>query len=222
MPRGSVFCEILLGVVGVGEALQSVQDVREDERVNVPGPEEVEMLEMRDLCRDGVGWKLLEHHADIDQRIATAVDKDNWCLNIPRWETGDFRVLIDTVEQEGTLRIVVVQLEGFIANDLEPVNDALGAGEGVEMRIGGEFLGHGYVFAVPAEEEGKRCIDGADEYRRIQDGLPHCRGAEDGSTAKEKEEDLWGSFHEGVNNAVTQPCWRHGWCEGDEDVDFFV
>lgn len=60
--------------------------------------------------------------------------------------------------------VVVVHLEGLCADDLEPVDYRLGAGERVEMRVGGELLAGGNIAGMPAEEEGQAHIDGADEY----------------------------------------------------------
>lgn len=57
------------------------------------------------------------------------------------------------MEGEGWLYVVVIHLEAFSADYLEPVDDAFGAGEGVEMGVGGEFLRGRDVESMPAEEE---------------------------------------------------------------------
>ena len=49
--------------------------------------------------------------------------------------------------------VVVVELERGVADDLEPVDYTLGAGKGIQVRVGGELLAGGDVFRLPVEEE---------------------------------------------------------------------
>jgi hypothetical protein len=44
-------------------------------------------------------------------------------------------------------------LEGFVSNDLEPVNHTLGARKGVQMGISSQFLARGDIEGLPIEQE---------------------------------------------------------------------
>lgn len=127
------------------------------------------MFVVRDFRRDGVRGELLEHDVDVDEGVAAAVDQHDGCLDVAGGEFGDFGVFAYAAEGQDLLDVVVVHLEGFGADNLEPVDDGFGAGEGVEVWVGGKFLAGGYVARVPAEEEGEAHVDGADEDGGVED-----------------------------------------------------
>ena len=180
------------------------------------------MLVLPDLRRDRVSWQLLEHHADIDQTVGAAVHEHDRRADIAGRELGDFVVLRPLREGEGDTDFVVVHLEGAVADDLEPVHDAFRGGEGVQVRVGGEFLVGGDVVHAPVEEEGEGFVDAPGEDCGVQEGGPHGGAAEDGAAAEEEEEDLWVCFDERGDDSGGQARGGHGRGEGDEDVDFAV
>lgn len=54
------------------------------------------------------------------------------------------------------------------------MHDGLDGGERIEVRIGCDFLGGGYVVTVPIEEPDEGPVDARGEDWGIYDGLPHC------------------------------------------------
>lgn len=177
---------LLLGVLRVGEAFERVKDVLEHLHVDVARPQEVEVLVMRDLGGHRLPRQLAQHHLDVDERVAAAVHEHDGRPDVARRVAGDLGVLGRGAQR----RLVVVHLEGLGADDLEPVDDGLGAGEGVQVRIGRQLLRHGNVLCFPVEEEPQADVNSLREYRRVQDRLPHCGRAEDGTPPKEEEEHL--------------------------------
>ena len=210
------------GVLGVGEAVEGVEDVLEDLGVDVARPEEVEVLVVRDLGGDRLAGQLLEHGLDVDEGVAAAVDEDDGRLDVAGRVLCDFGVLAGRGHAHGLVDVIVVHLEALVADDLEPVDDALGAREGVQVRVRGELLAGGDVLGAPAKEEREAHVDEAAEQGRVEQRLPHGGGAEDGSPAEHEVEDLGRGLDEGVDNAVGQARGRHGGREGDEDVDLVV
>lgn len=140
MARAAIPRVLLLRMRRVAEGIERVEDVREDERVDVARPQEVEVFVVRDLGRDGVGREFLQHDGDVDERVGAAVDENDWRFDVAGGELCDLGIFAAGAEGEGRLHVVVVHLEGFGADYLEPVDYAFGAGEGVEVGVGGEFL----------------------------------------------------------------------------------
>ncbi len=193
---------LLDGVLGVGEAVESVKDVLEDLDIDVASPEEVEMLVMRNLGGDGLGRQLTQHAVDVDEGVAAAIDEDDGRADVARRVLGHLGELARGRDADGLVHVVVVELEGTIANDLEPVDDGLGAGEGVEMRVGGELLAGGNIERLPVEEERQAHVDGTGKEGRVHDGLPGGRGAQDGAPAKHEVECGRRGFHERIDDTV--------------------
>lgn len=211
-----------LGVLGVGEAVEGVKDVLEDLDVDVAGPEEVEVLVVGDLGGDGLGRELAQHGVDVDERVAAAVDEHDGRVDVARRVLGHLGELARRGDADGLVHVVVVELERAVADNLEPVHDRLGAGKGVQVRVGRELLAGRDVERLPIEEEGQAHVDGAREERRVHDGLPGRRGAEDGAAAKHEVQCRGRGLHERVDHAVGQAGGGHGGGEGDEDVDLAV
>lgn len=211
---------LVAGVAGVGEVVEGVEDVGKDLGGDVAGPEEVEVLVVGDFGGDGGGGQLAEHGADVDEGVAAAVDEHDGGGDVAGRVFRDLGEARGVAETEG--RVVVVHLEGLGADDLEPVHDGLCGGEGVEVGVGGEFLGDGDVGGAPVEEEADAHVDNLDVEGRVDDGLPQRGGAEDTAAAKEEEQHLRRGLDQGVGDAVGQARGRHGRREGDEDVDLLV
>lgn len=100
---------------------------------DVSAPEEVEVFVVRDFSGDGGGWQLTEHSADIDEGVGAAVEEDNGGSDVAGRVFGNLGEAgwggAGKGEWEGG--VVVVHLEGLGADDLEPVHDGLGGGEGI-------------------------------------------------------------------------------------------
>lgn len=173
LPGDLVFCVFLRGVVGAGEAVQRGENVREYQRVNITCPKEIEMFVVRDLVGNGLRGELLEHDLDIDQRIAPTVHENDGRLDIPSWVPSHLGIPIGRAQGKVLLDVVVVHLERFVADDLEPMNHALGAREGIQVRVGGKLLADGDVLRLPVEEERQAEVDEFGEDGRVEDGLPH-------------------------------------------------
>lgn len=213
---------LLDGVLGVCEAVEGVEDVLEDLGVDVAGPEEVEVLVVRDLGGDCLARQLAQHGCDVDERVAAAVDEHDGRADVARRVFGDLGELARRADAHGLVHVVVVQLEALVADDLEPVHHRLGAGEGVQVRIGGQLLARRHVARLPVEQELQAHVDKTAEQRRIQDRLPHGGRAEDRAAAKHEVENGWGCLHQAVDDAVGEASRRHGGGEADEDVDLVV
>ena len=80
-----------------------------------------------------------------------------------------FGIFANRSERNNGLGFIVIHLERFRADDLEPVDHAFGACEGVQMGIGAKFLGGRDIFGLPAEEKRKPHVDYADEDGRVED-----------------------------------------------------
>ena len=66
---------------------------------------------------------MFQHHIDIYQTIASAIDKDYGGFNILRGKSRDLVVLSTPAKTKRRLYVVVVHLKAFVAYDLEPVYD---------------------------------------------------------------------------------------------------
>lgn len=113
---------LLNGVLGVGEAVEGVKHVLEDLDVDVAGPEEVEVLVVRDLGGYGLSRQLAQHGLDVDQRVAAAVHEHHGRADIARRVLGYLGELARRADAHRLVHVVVVQLEALVANDLEPVH----------------------------------------------------------------------------------------------------
>ena len=81
------------------------------------------MLEMRDLCCHCVSWKLFKHDSDVNKRVGASLQQHEWGLDVSSWEFGDLVVSITSADTKCIGAIIIVHLEGFISDDLEPVYD---------------------------------------------------------------------------------------------------
>lgn len=94
----------------------------------------------------------MKHDVYIDEAVTAAVQEHGGSLNIAG---RVFDGLVETLtcdDAEGGVSFVVEELEVLVADNLEPMNDRLGAGEGVQMEIGGQFLCSGDIAAFPVEQ----------------------------------------------------------------------
>ena len=108
MAHRTVLGEVLFSMPWLREAFEGVYDVREDEGVDVAGPQEVEVLEVGDFGGDGVRRELLEHDVDVNEGVGAAVNEDDGGLDVAGWEAGDLGIFADAAEAEWRLDIVVV------------------------------------------------------------------------------------------------------------------
>lgn len=158
---------LLLSVLRVSEAVQGVEDVLEDLAVDVTRPQEVEMFVVRDLRGDGLAREFLEHRLDVDEGVAASVDEDDGGLDVAGGVLCDFGVFARRGQAHGLVDVVVVHLEALVADDLEPVDDALCACEGVQVRVGSQFLARGDVLGAPSKEERQAHVDETAEQGRV-------------------------------------------------------
>lgn len=135
-----VMVVLLLGMRSVGEAVKCVEDVLENLCINVSRPQEVEVFIMGNLSRHGLGRELLQHGLDVYQGVAAAVHQDHRRPNVASRVFGDLGELVRRAHTEWLVDVVVVHLERPVADDLEPMDDGFGAGEGVQMGVCGQFL----------------------------------------------------------------------------------
>lgn len=187
---------LCLGVERIREAIERIKDVWEHLGIYVPGPEEVEVFVVRNLGGDSLGRQLAQHSLNIYEGVAAAVDEDDGGADVAGRVFGHLGELVGRADAHGLVDVVVVQLEGLVADNLEPVDDRLGAGEGVQVRVGGEFLAGGHVARLPVEEELEALVDEEAEDWRVEERLPHGGGAEDGATPEHEVEDRGGGFDE--------------------------
>lgn len=141
---------------------------------DVSAPEEIEMFVVGDFGGDGGGRELTEHGADIDERVGAAVEEDNGGSDVASRVFRDLREAGRGGAGQGKWEggVVVVHLEGLGADDLEPVHDGFGGGEGVEMRVGGEFLRGGDIGGAPIEQEADTGVDDFNIKRWVDDAFP--------------------------------------------------
>ena len=52
------------------------------------------MLKVRNLFRDSMTWKFLEHDLNVNETVAAPVYQQNGCLYIARGKFGDFIIAI--------------------------------------------------------------------------------------------------------------------------------
>lgn len=169
-PCAAVAVVLVLGVFGVGEVVQGVKDVGKDLDVDIARPEEVEVFVVGDLSGDGRRREFAEHGFDVDEGVAAAVDEHDRGLDVAGGILGHFGEARRVAKGQGC--VVVVHLEGFGPNDLEPMDHGLGGGERVQVRVGCEFLRHRDIFRFPVEEEADAHINDFDVQGRVDDGLP--------------------------------------------------
>lgn len=110
------------------------------------------MLKMRNFARNGVAWEFFEHDIDIHQTVATTPKEEDRSFDILGREFGDFVIAVDRAEAQRPLNVIVVHLEGFVADNLKPVDYTFGAGEGVKVGIGCKFLVGTNVLGCPIKE----------------------------------------------------------------------
>lgn len=172
--RAAVVLEFARSVFWCGEVVECVKNVGENLGSDVAGPEEVEVFVVWDLGGDGGGGELAEHGANVDEGVGAAVDEDDGGGDVAGGVFGHLGEARrgGAGEGEGEGRVVVVHLEGFGADDLEPVHDGFGGGEGVEMGVGGEFLRGGDIGGAPVEEEADAGVDDFDVQWWIDDAFP--------------------------------------------------
>lgn len=187
---------LCLCVQRIGEAIERIEYMGEHLGVYVPGPEEVEVFVVGDLRSDSLGRQLAQHSLNIYEGVAAAVDEDDGGTDVAGWVFGHLGELVGGADAHGLVDVVVVELEGLVADDLEPVDDGFGAREGVKVRVGGEFLAGGHVARLPVEEELEAPVDEEAEDWGVEERLPHSGGAEDGAAAEHEVEDRGGGFDE--------------------------
>lgn len=188
-PNHVISIVLCLCVQRIGEAIEGIEYVGEHLGVHVPGPEEVEVFVVGDLRGDSLGRQLAQHSLDVYEGVAAAVDEDDGGADVAGRVFGHLGELVGCADAHGLVDVVVVQLEGLVADDLEPVDDGLGAGEGVQVRVGGKFLAGGHVARLPVEEELEALVDEEAEDWWVEECLPHGGGAEDGAAPKHEVED---------------------------------
>lgn len=62
--------------------------MREDELINIRGPEQIKVLVLLDALSDGVSGQFLEHEVDVDETVGTAIDQHNWGFDVACWLEG--------------------------------------------------------------------------------------------------------------------------------------
>ena len=87
------------------------------------------MFEVGDFFGDGVVREFLEHDVDVYEAVAAAVEQDDGRFDVAGGVFSDFVVSVAGAYAERGLHIVVIHLEALVSDDLEPVDDALGACE---------------------------------------------------------------------------------------------
>ncbi len=136
------------------------------------------MFEVRNFACDGVVWEFLKHDIDVHETVAATPQEKDWGFDILGWEFGNFIIAIDSAKAQKRLNVIIVHLEGFVADYLKPMDDTFCAGEGVKVGISGKFLVGTDILGCPVEEERERYVDEFDEDGRVEYRLPHCGGAQ--------------------------------------------
>jgi len=116
-----------------------------------------------------VVWEFLEHNVDVHQTVAATPQKEDRGFDVFGWEFVDFVVAVDCAKTQWRLNIIIIHLEGFVPDDLKPVNYTFCAGEGVKMGIGSEFLVGANIFSRPVEEKRDRYVNKLDKYWWVED-----------------------------------------------------
>lgn len=213
---------IILGIrrlpVRARVKLKRLKDMREHALVDVVGPQEIQVLVVRHGDSFGVIGKLLSHHIDVDQAVAATVQERHWTLDVARRKPSNLVIPTAATKVEEAMGIVIEHLEGLVSDDLEPVHDALGRGEGVQVRIGGQLLVRRDIAGRPVEEKGERPVNDANKDGWVEKSLPHRGGLENAATTKSEIDNLGRSFDQGVDNAIAQSGRGHGGGQGDENV----
>lgn len=111
------------------------------------------MLKVGYLFCNCMPRKLFEHDSDIDQTIASTVNKHDWRFNISCRELRDSIIPVTRTKAQRRLDIVIKHLEALVSYNLEPMYHALGAREGVQVRVCSELLVDTDVFARPIKEK---------------------------------------------------------------------
>ncbi len=110
------------------------------------------MLKVRNFARDGVAWELFKHDLDVHQTVAATPKEEDRGFDILSREFGNFVIAVDRAEAQRSLNVIVVHLKGFVADNLEPMDYTLGAGERVKVGIGCKFLVGTNVLGCPVEK----------------------------------------------------------------------
>lgn len=165
--------------------------MRDNQFVYVFGPQKVEMLVVRNLLGDCMSGQFLEHDLDIHQAVASTINKNDGCLDVTGRILGDLVVLCARRDRERSLHFIVEHLEGFVSDDLQPMNNRLGATKREQMRVGCKLLVRGDVLSMPTEEVKQSLVDDPGEDARVEQCLPHGSAAQDSLTAEKQEQDFW-------------------------------
>lgn len=147
--------------------------MRYDQLVHILSPQEVKMLVMRDLFSHGMSGKLLKHDFDVDQAVTSTIYQDDRSLDVASRVLGDLVVFCARCNRQRGLHLVIEHLESFVPDNLEPVDDRLGATEGEQVRISCQLLVCGDVLCVPAEQVEQSLVDDPRENAGIEQCLPH-------------------------------------------------
>ena len=123
---------------------------------------------MSNLLGDRMSGQFLEHDLDIHQAVASTIYENNGRLDITRRILGDFVVLCAGCDRKGGLDFVVEHLESFVSDDLQPMDDRLGATKGEQVRVSCQLLISGNVLCVPTEEVKQSLVDNPGEDARIE------------------------------------------------------
>ncbi len=127
-------------MVPPGVLFQCREDVGEDECLDMLRPKEVQVLEMGHFLRNGMSWKFSEHGFDVDEAVAATVHQQDWRFDVSSWELRRLVVSVTGANTQRRLDVIVVHLEAFVSDYLEPMHHALDAGVREEVRIRGELL----------------------------------------------------------------------------------
>lgn len=120
---------LLLRMCCVSEAVQGIEDVLEDLDIDIPSPEEIQMLIVGDLSRYSPAGQLLQHHLDINQRVTSSIHENNRRLDITSWIPSHLRKLVASTQCQVGLYVIVIHLKRLVADDLEPMDNGFGTGE---------------------------------------------------------------------------------------------
>lgn len=130
---------------------QSLENVREYQRFDLLAPEEIKVLEMWHLLCNSMTREFFQHHLDVDETVATAINQNNWRFDVSCRKFGNFIVSIVGHETQWSLYIVIVHLKAFVTDDLKPMYYTFRTSERIEMRIRSQLLRSGDVFPRPIE-----------------------------------------------------------------------
>lgn len=159
---------------------ERADDVRDHVLMNVFTPDHVEVLIPGQRASTGIAFgELVEHRANVDERVAVAVKEDDRADDVARREAGggvrgNARGAGNAADEHDALDVIVIHLELGVAHDLEPMHHRLDGRGGIEVRVGREALESGDVVRVPVKEPAERGGDHRRKDGRVEEGLP-CR-----------------------------------------------